>query len=89
MTRRRRRRYRDTRSHHAADPQRSARLKRLLRALRENPGASSLRLQRLANIVSLSNAIGELRLQGHVIDCTRTDGVWHYWLRRRRARAAA
>lgn len=78
----RRRKNRDRRAHHAADQKRSARLQRLLGVLKSCPGASSITLIRKANIVSLSNAIGELRLNGNRIECERRNGIWYWNLRR-------
>lgn len=72
---------RQRRAHHAADPRRSDRLRRLLRALRVGE-ASSLQLIRRAGIVALSAAIDELRKRGHRIDCSRSGGVWRYRLAR-------
>lgn len=75
-------RRRDRRAHHAADPARSARLTRLLAAVRAPGEHSSLALIRAARIVALSAAVSELRVRGAAISCRRRDGVWYYRLDR-------
>lgn len=71
------------RRHHAADPKRSARLRRLGRALVSSRAPSSLDLIRRAGIVALSAAVDELRKRGWRISCTRKGEVWRYTVERR------
>lgn len=73
-------RRRDRRRHHAADPKRSERLRRLLAAIPTRGERTSLELVKRASIVGLSAAIDELRTRGFRIDCERRAGIW-YWRR--------
>ncbi len=83
-----RRRRRDRRAHHAANPDRSRRLLRLLGVLKTNPDATSLELIKRAGIVALSAAVSELRLCGHRIDCYRSAGLWRYTLKQSNRRSS-
>lgn len=73
-------RRRDRRAHHAADPKRSDRLRRLLAVIRARPGISSLNLIKAAGVAGLSAAVDELRKRGHRIDCWRAGGLFCYRL---------
>lgn len=56
---------------------------RLLRYLREHPGASSLEVTIACGIVNVTGRVSDLRAAGHVVDCRRRewDGRDGYWLR--------
>ena len=74
---------------HAANPEKSRRLARMLELLKAHPrGATTLELQRWSDSCAVSTDISELRQSGYVIDCicegTNRNGrkVYRYTLNR-------
>lgn len=69
---------------HAARVERSARLRRVLEALRPGLWISSLDLAREARTVAPGTCVSELRANGYRIDCRQGSGpegrVWEYRL---------
>ena len=53
---------------------------RLLRYLREHPGASSLEITRDLALVNVTGRVSDLRAQGYRIDAVRVAGVFRYRL---------
>jgi len=53
---------------------------RLLRYLREHPGASSLELTRELYIVNVTGRVSDLRAAGYTVDCRRLDGTDRYYV---------
>ena len=54
---------------------------RLVRYLREHPGATSMDLMRALNVVNTTGRISDARKEGHVIECVREDGRFRFYLR--------
>lgn len=55
---------------------------RVLRYLREHPGASSLEITRELYVVNVTGRISDLRAAGYIIDCQRRpDGADGYTVR--------
>jgi hypothetical protein len=51
---------------------------RVLRWLRENPGSSTLEIQRALGLTNATARISELRNEGHMFRKVRVDGVYRY-----------
>lgn len=54
---------------------------RVVRYLREHPGATSMDLMRALNCVNTTGRISDARKEGYVIDCVREDGRFRFYLR--------
>ena len=72
----------------AADPDKSARLRRVLGVLADGREHSTLDLLTQARVCAVSACVAELRQAGHLIDCERRGDVWYYALRRIHREAA-
>lgn len=54
---------------------------RLVRFLRNNPGATSLEITMACGIVNVTGRVSDARAEGHAIECRRgKDRRFHYWI---------
>jgi hypothetical protein len=66
---------------HAANPENSRRLLRVLGVLAgEAREFSTLELQQRAQVCAVGTCVSELRHKGHAINCRRAGGVFYYSL---------
>jgi hypothetical protein len=65
---------------HAANPDKSRRLLRVLGVLSDRQEHSTLDLITQAQVCAVSACVSELRSAGHKIECKRRGDVWHYRL---------
>jgi len=66
---------------HAAHPDKSDRLRRVLTTLRRaRRPLTTLEIITRANVCAVNSCIAELRTHGYEIDCRRSGGVYHYRL---------
>lgn len=72
---------------HAAKPENSPRLRRLLAALADGREHTSRELQDAAQTVAVGTCASELRAAGHEVVCRRRGRVWTYRLAGRTRRA--
>ena len=75
---------------HAGDPDKSARLRRVLGVLADGHEVSTLEIMREAQVCAVNSCVAELRVAGHTINCRMGKGpsggrVWFYRLVRKPA----
>lgn len=66
---------------HAANPDKSRRLMRVLGVLSDRQPHSTLDLVTQAQVCAVNSCVSELRAAGHQIECKRRGDVWTYVLR--------
>lgn len=67
---------------HAAKVESSARLTRVLRALKRKKKLSTRELIQRTDLCAINSIVSELRQNGYQIKCTREGMVWFYELER-------
>lgn len=65
---------------HFARTEKSPRLQRVLKKLRDGNKHTTLDLIQEANVCAVNSIISELRMNGHDITCKRKGDVWEYQL---------
>lgn len=65
---------------HAANIERSSRLQRVLKVLRDGKKHTTRDIIRKASVCAVNSIVSELRLNGVNIACERQGAKWSYWI---------
>ncbi len=63
---------------HAGKLEKSQRLQRVAKLLRDKRSHSTWNIMNQAKVCAVSAIISELRANGMMVDCWRSGGIWYY-----------